>query len=90
MELDKRQEEILGVFKEIILPIPKKHFFSFITDRFTPQMQYAGIYLHGDVGRGKTVLMQNFFEINDVSKQIIHFQKFILRTTIENDKRWDR
>ena len=37
-----------------------------------------GLYVHGDVGRGKTMLMDLFFDHSDVShKQRVHFHEFM-------------
>jgi cell division protein ZapE len=39
-----------------------------------------GIYIHGDVGRGKTMLMDFFFEASPVArKRRVHFHEFIDR-----------
>lgn len=37
----------------------------------------AGIYLHGNVGRGKTMLMQAFFQRLRVKKEMVHYQNFM-------------
>ena len=51
----------------------KKGFFSFFTKK-VPQR----IYIHGDVGRGKTFLMDMLFEeINHEKKIRLHFHRFM-------------
>jgi predicted ATPase len=37
------------------------------------QNEFFGFYIYGDVGRGKTMLMKNFYEkITDISKIYFH------------------
>jgi cell division protein ZapE len=41
--------------------------------------QIKGLYIHGDVGRGKTMLMDLFFEVSPVQrKRRAHFHEFML------------
>jgi len=37
----------------------------------------CGIYLYGDVGRGKTMLMSKFYDQILVKKELVHFQHFM-------------
>ena len=44
-----------------------------------PQPEFSGFYIYGDVGRGKTMLMKNFYEkITDISKIYFHFNSFMI------------
>ncbi len=57
----------------------KKSFLQFL-GRFSGQnvpKNYKGIYLHGGVGAGKTMLMYDFYNQITIPKKIIHFQKFM-------------
>ena len=59
---------------------PKKSFLSFFTDRTKKQNPYPvkGLYLHGGVGRGKTHLVDFFFERLPIEKKMrLHFHRFM-------------
>jgi cell division protein ZapE len=44
-----------------------------------PQKEFFGFYIYGDVGRGKTMLMKNFYEkITDIAKIYFHFNGFMI------------
>ncbi|MDX1917098.1 MAG: cell division protein ZapE [Rickettsiaceae bacterium] len=49
---------------------------SFFTKFFYSQ-KYEGIYLHGPVGTGKSIIMKAFFDSISTSKQWYHYQSFI-------------
>lgn len=38
---------------------------------------YAGIYIHGSVGSGKTILSRAFFEQAKCKKMFLHYQDFM-------------
>jgi len=75
--LDNRQQEIAANCLKIALSITPTTFISKIKTLLNNQSLPHGIYLHGSVGRGKTILMKMFYEQVLVSKEIIHFQKFM-------------
>jgi cell division protein ZapE len=48
-------------------------------DRERKQARLKGTYIHGDVGRGKTMLMDLFFEASPVQrKRRAHFHEFMI------------
>lgn len=75
--LDKKQREILSILEKTAIAIQEKNFLSAIKSIFNKQNNIKSIYLHGLVGRGKTMLMKKFFENVKVSKEMIHYQKFM-------------
>ena len=77
IQLDARQKELVELFKQIALSIKPNGFFSSLNHLFSKTKLLRGIYLHGSVGRGKTMLMKLFYKSVTVPKEIIHFQKFM-------------
>lgn len=62
-------------------PPEKNKLFNFFKFWRTPDTLPKGIYLYGDVGRGKTMLMDLFYEIAPVqNKRRVHFHKFMAET----------
>lgn len=55
-------------------------FFGNLFSKSKPAASTAplGLYVHGGVGCGKTMLMDKFFETLDIPKQRIHFHEFML------------
>lgn len=49
----------------------------FLKNTFLRNQIPANIYFYGSIGGGKTMLMKRFYEKLDVSKEIIHYQKFM-------------
>lgn len=78
------------LFFKIKKSLPKKNFSSFFykiksffkissNKYFDSKKEKRGIYLHGNVGRGKTLLMDMFYELVPINKKIrIHLHHFIL------------
>ena len=66
--LDKQQAE--DDFKKILFQFFKKS---------ATQNEFFGFYIYGDVGRGKTMLMKNFYEkIQRAPKIYFHFNSFMI------------
>ena len=45
---------------------------------FTKKNRKLGFYLHGDVGVGKTMLLNFFFDQLNISKKKFHFNEFMI------------
>lgn len=63
------------LYEALIRPTPKKFFGLWAQDRPAPD----GLYIYGDVGRGKTMLMDLFFDAlpTDLRKRRVHFHGFM-------------
>ncbi|MEH6455446.1 MAG: cell division protein ZapE [Cocleimonas sp.] len=88
LRLDPDQKEVMEelqiVYAAIISqnnqPVPNKSLFSFLTDRSKKQKNDSikGLYLHGGVGRGKTHLVDFFFDRLPIEKKMrLHFHRFM-------------
>ncbi len=75
--LDRRQQLLYEELQKTAESINKKSFVENIIAKFKSSKNPKGIYLYGDVGRGKTILMQMFFALISVKKKFIHFQNFM-------------
>ena len=69
MILDHRQEYLAKKFSKIASNIKPSSFFNRFFVRLSKKNAYQGIYLHGSVGRGKTMLMKKFYDAVDVPKK---------------------
>ena len=59
----------------------KKNLFNLFNFLRIPNDTPKGIYLYGDVGRGKTMLMDLFYQIAPVkNKRRVHFHNFMAET----------
>tara|TARA_Y100000816_G_scaffold260664_1_gene217093 strand:+ start:72 stop:1145 length:1074 start_codon:yes stop_codon:yes gene_type:complete len=56
----------------------KENFGSFISSFFLKQSSKKGFYLYGDVGVGKTMILDFFFNIINKKKQRLHFNQFMM------------
>jgi cell division protein ZapE len=77
MELDQNQQRILQVLKELALGFAPESLLVKITRLFKKDKKPIGLYLHGGVGRGKTMLMREFYNSLRVKKEIVHYQSFM-------------
>ena len=75
--LDNKQKVILSILQEAATSIEPITFRTKIRHVFFKSKYPKSIYLHGGVGRGKTMLMKRFYNAVQVPKEIIHFQNFM-------------
>lgn len=76
--LDDRQTIIANQLDISAIEIQEEGLFKQFKKKFlADNNNIAGIYLHGGVGRGKTMLMKAFFESLNISKEIVHYQSFM-------------
>lgn len=75
--LDNKQKFIFGILQETAASIKPITFVTNIRHLFFKSKYPKSIYLHGGVGRGKTMLMKMFYDEVKVPKEIIHFQNFM-------------
>jgi cell division protein ZapE len=74
---DPGQQEALRALEEFAMQLPRllKKRLGF----FAPREEKRGIYLYGPVGRGKTMLMDMFFQSlgGNIRKRRVHFHEFM-------------
>ena len=75
--LDQRQSFLADKFSKLAKKIKPSSVLDDFTKLFLNHIKYSGIYLHGSVGRGKTMLMQKFYDQLSVPKEIVHYQQFM-------------
>ena len=64
---------------DLLVNFNKKNFFkSTFLNVFTKKVQKLGFYLNGDVGVGKTMLLNFFFDQLNISKKKFHFNEFMI------------
>ena len=51
---------------------------SFLTTLFSKKIHKLGFYMHGEVGVGKTMILNFFYENFNYSKQRLHFNEFMI------------
>ena len=56
----------------------KENFKSALLNFFSKQSSKKGFYLYGDVGVGKTMILDFFFNLVNQKKQRVHFNEFML------------
>ncbi len=71
--LDNAQETALSILSTLIAEGKKE---GWIKSLFSKN-EKRGVYLWGEPGRGKTVLMDGYYELIDTSKRRIHFHEFL-------------
>ena len=75
--LDVEQKYLARKFLLIASNIKPNNFFSRFNHIFLKEDSYSGIYLHGSVGCGKTMLMRKFYDKVNTDKKIVHYQQFM-------------
>tara|TARA_B110000037_G_scaffold205657_1_gene250754 strand:- start:773 stop:1840 length:1068 start_codon:yes stop_codon:yes gene_type:complete len=74
-KINKNQEEVINLLFDFYKVCFKKNIFSNI---FNKKIEKIGFYLFGDVGVGKTMLLDFFYNHLDVPKQRFHFNEFMI------------
>ena len=75
-EVNQNQIDIISIFHEFYEDNLDQSFFNFF---FKKNKKNLGIYLHGDVGVGKTMLLNFFFDQLSLKKQRLHFNEFMIK-----------
>ena len=78
MQLDSKQKELVKILERFIESIPqtpKERVESWINGFWKENKN--GIYIHGGVGRGKTMIMNKILSDCIIHHKIIHFQQFM-------------
>ena len=76
-KLHKNSEQIKTL--DLLVNFNKSNFFKKILLKlFTKKRRKLGFYLHGDVGVGKTMILNFFFDQLALPKQRMHFNEFMI------------
>lgn len=77
-QADSEQEKAVKQLQRLLSDIKAKPKFNFFRKKEVPK----GVYLYGGVGRGKSMLMDIFFEEvpDTIKKRRIHFHEFMIET----------
>lgn len=76
MHPDAAQEQAIHKLDALLLSLSETRRFSLFRKSAPPP---KGLYIWGDVGRGKTTLMDMFFaETPDIKKRRVHFNRFMM------------
>ena len=73
-KINNNQIRIIELLVKFYISCFEKSFFSF----FKNKNKKLGFYLFGDVGVGKTMLLNFFFDHLDIPKQRLHFNEFMI------------
>ncbi len=74
LEINPNQLEVIKKLEQYY----KSNFKSFFSKLFSNQSSQKGFYLFGDVGVGKTMILNFFFDCIDEKKLRLHFNEFML------------
>jgi len=75
LKINENQIEVIGLLKIFYNNCFKKYFFSMFLKK---KSKILGFYLFGDVGVGKTMLLNFFYDSLDIPKQRLHFNEFMI------------
>ena len=74
LELNSNQIILLKYLEKFYIENFNSSFFNFFLKRNSKK----GFYLYGDVGVGKTMILDFFFNLIDIKKRRLHFNEFML------------
>ena len=74
LKLDKGQLTLIQTLEEIAIQLEDRHFLKFFN---ASNKVTKGIYLHGGVGSGKTMIMEAFYQRLTINKRMVHYQDFM-------------
>ncbi len=79
IKLNKLQHRVIKTFEEVTPLLEKKTLWQNFSNFFTNSSNKhpKGIYLHGSVGRGKTMLIKAFYNTLNNAKELVHYQNFM-------------
>ena len=78
INFDNHQHSLMDSFTKLAESLNKRSSLNIFVSRFIKSHKPPhGIYLYGDVGRGKTMLMSKFYNQLSVRKDLVHFQNFM-------------
>ena len=78
LKLKKNHEQIEVIEKLIQFYENNSSKTSFLARIFKKRQAKLGFYLHGDVGVGKTMILNFFYDFLDIPKQRMHFNEFMI------------
>jgi cell division protein ZapE len=74
IDLDFSQEKILTILDNYQQNLKTETLF----ERFFKNKTNFSLYLYGDVGRGKTMLLKALYDSLTISKEYVHYQEFMM------------
>lgn len=85
-KLDKNQENLKNKFDEICAKLNKKPKFyeKLFGGNPDSKLQFDGVYVHSLPGRGKTMLMKDFYDKVSIEKSYFHFNEFMYQIHYNN------
>ena len=74
LEINNKQIRVIELLIKFYITCFEKSFFNY----FKKKNKKLGFYLSGDVGVGKTMLLNFFYDNLDIPKQRLHFNEFMI------------